>query len=244
LTENRPPPDDGGPASVKAAAQLFVAELDTCIPNSSDEHHLSRVLRLRKGERVVASDGRGSWRSCRYTGSPPWLEPEGETGYVVPSSPRVTIGFTPVKGDRPEWVVQKLVEVGVDRIVVLRAERSVVVWEGERGAHAVDRLSRIAAQAAAQSRRAWIPAVEGVATLAELASSVPVVLAQRGGGPLELGPLLLVGPEGGWTDDELALASATVGLGTGVLRAETAAIVAGALVCALRDRGTTPAAGI
>lgn len=147
------------------------------------------------------------------------------------------MAFTPVKGDRPEWVVQKLVEIGVDRIVVLRAARSVVTWEGARAERAIERLSRVAEHAAAQSRRAWIPQVEGIPRLEELAEQSPIVLAERGGGPVGSFLPVCVGPEGGWTHEELDVASRLAGLGDGVLRSETAAIVAGTLVCALRDRG-------
>jgi 16S rRNA (uracil1498-N3)-methyltransferase len=186
---------------------------------------------------VIASDGHGSWRACTFTGISPWLEPTGDTEHVERAAPEVTVAFAPVKGDRPEWVVQKLVEIGVDRIVVLRAARSVVIWEGARADRAIERLSRVAEQAAAQSRRAWIPEVEGVRNLDDLAREHPVVLAERGGGPIEAFLPLCVGPEGGWTDEELEAASGLAGLGDGVLRSETAAIVAGTLVCALRDRG-------
>jgi 16S rRNA (uracil1498-N3)-methyltransferase len=237
--DEKPSGPDGSPspASAGAVAQVFVEDLVSCEPGPADVHHLSRVLRLRPGETVIASDGRGSWRQCTYSGAGPWLEPAGDTEYVARPAPEVTVCFTPVKGDRPEWVVQKLAEIGVDRIVVLRSVRSVVVWEGGRAERAVERLSKVALQASAQSRRVWIPAVEGVASLLDLARSEPLVLADRGGGPVALGRPVCVGPEGGWTEAELASAESLVGLGGGVLRAETAAIVAGTLVCALRDHG-------
>ena len=76
------------------------------------------------------------------------------------SEPGLTVAFAPTKGERPEWVVQKLTELGVDRIVPLISERSVVRWAGERGAGAVERLRRVAREAAAQSRRVWLPDVE------------------------------------------------------------------------------------
>jgi 16S rRNA (uracil1498-N3)-methyltransferase len=212
-----------------------VEDLTSCAVGPEDAHHLARVLRLKAGERVVASDGVGSWRVCGFSGSDPWLEPLGDIAAVRKASPEVTVAFTPVKGDRPEWVVQKLVEIGVDRIVVLRSERSVVVWDGQRGDRAIARLQKIAEQAAAQSRRAWIPEVMGVTPIADFARAQPVVLAERGGDRPEVGVPLCIGPEGGWTEGELALASGTVGLGHGVLRADTAAVVGAALVCALRD---------
>ncbi len=106
--------------------------------DETDLHHLVDVLRLRPGESVVACDGRGTWTSCRFRGAPggaddvdrgarsstrqPVTEPK--------ASPPITLAFAPVKGDRPEWVVQKLTELGVDRIVPVRTARSVVRWEG------------------------------------------------------------------------------------------------------------------
>ena len=67
--------------------------------------------------------------------------------------PELTVVFAPVKGERPEWVVQKLTELGIDRIVPLRSERSVVRWTGQRGQATVERLRRVAREAAAQCRR-------------------------------------------------------------------------------------------
>ena len=81
-----------------------------------------------------------------------------EVKFKSPSGESKT-GFAPVKGDRPEWTVQKLTELGVDRIVPLRAARSVVRWDGERGAAAVERLRRVAREAAMQSRRCRLPEV-------------------------------------------------------------------------------------
>ncbi|MHB8439037.1 MAG: RsmE family RNA methyltransferase [Acidimicrobiales bacterium] len=230
------------PARAPASAQVFVADLEGLVLADDDAHHLSRVLRLRRGEGVIASDGDGRWRLCRFSGAGETaLEPAGEVLVVPPPSRPVTVAFTPVKGDRPEWTVQKLTELGVDRILVLHTSRSVVRWGGERGQHAIDRLRRIAKEAASQSRRARLPAVQGVMGLADAEAAlapVPLYLADPGGVslgqvPAEVG--LAVGPEGGWDDDERAGAAGRVGLGPFVLRAETAAVAAGALLCALRD---------
>jgi 16S rRNA (uracil1498-N3)-methyltransferase len=146
----------------------------------------------------------------------------------------VTVAFAVVKGSRPEWAVQKLTEIGVDRIVPLLAARSVVRWSA--GSGHVDRLRRVAREASMQSRRTWLPVVEDVATLRAVAEEPGAVLAHPGGGPPSLDhPVVLVGPEGGWDDDELTAAGTRlVGLGPHILRTETAAVVAGALLCALR----------
>ena len=73
--------------------------------------------------------------------------------------PALTVVFAPTKGERPEWVVQKLTELGIDRIVPLRSERSVVRWSGQRGQATAERLRRVAREAAAQCRRVWLPEV-------------------------------------------------------------------------------------
>jgi 16S rRNA (uracil1498-N3)-methyltransferase len=251
-TPGRAADDPVTPATLGAAAQVFVADLEALTVAPEDEHHLVQVLRLRPGESVVASDGAGRWRRCRFvapargsggsdgsggSGGSPIVEADGPVVCSPRAEPEVTVAFVPVKGDRPEWVVQKLTEAGVDRIVVCASRRAVVRWEGERGARAVARLRRVAREAAAQSRRTWLPEVLGVAGLDDLAvqlAPVPLALAQFGGDPPSIGaPALAVGPEGGWDPAEAA-GHRLVGLGPQVLRAETAAVAAGLLLCSLR----------
>lgn len=156
-------------------------------------------------------------------------------------APAVTVAFAVVKGQRPEWAVQKLTEIGVDRIVPLLTARSVVRWPPGEAGRQVARLRRVAREAAVQSRRLWLPVIEGVTPVAALAAEPGAVLAHFDGDPPSLDrPVVLVGPEGGWDDAELAAAPGRVGLGPSVLRAETAAMVAGTLLCALRARVVTP----
>jgi 16S rRNA (uracil1498-N3)-methyltransferase len=157
----------------------------------------------------------------------------------------VTVAFAPTKGDRPDWVVQKLTELGVDRIVPLATTRSVVRWEGERGRRAVERLTRVAREASAQCRRARLPQVDSVSTLDELGSEAGpgLVLAHPGGGAPSLDrSVVAVGPEGGWDPDEVARFGPGLGLGPTVLRAETAAVAAGTLLCGLRAGLVAPLA--
>ena len=111
-----------------AAAHVFVADLDAPAVDESDRHHLERVLRLRLGERVTASDGAGTVRECIVRDGLV-LEPASETVVEDRPAPPITIGFALTKGDRPEWVVQKLTELGVDTIVPFVAKRSVVRWD-------------------------------------------------------------------------------------------------------------------
>ena len=231
------PSRPGPPPHRAAVAQVFVADLST--PELDDEtfHHLSRVLRLRAGQTVCAADGLGRWRPTVFTGGTV-LDPSGEPVVVDRAEPRLTVGFVPVKGDRPELVVQKLTEIGVDHVVVCASDRSVVRWEGERAVRHMDRLRRVAREAAQQCRRLWLPTVEH-GDLDDLASD-GTVMADMGGRDLTAGDRgVVVGPEGGWTDAERQRFQA-VSLGEHVLRAETAAIAAGVLMTALR-RGNTSA---
>jgi 16S rRNA (uracil1498-N3)-methyltransferase len=153
------------------------------------------------------------------------------------------VAFSLVKGDRPDWAVQKLSEVGVDVIAPMVTARSVVRWDARRAERQHERLRTIAREAAMQCRRAWLPEVLPLTTPAQLAQRRGAALAQHGGGPLTAETLLvMVGPEGGWSEEEADLAVPTVGLGPHVLRAETAAVVAGALMCALRAGLVTPRA--
>ena len=198
-----------------------------------DRHHLERVLRLRSGEELTVSDGRGGWRRCRFG---PTLEPVGDAGHEPRAFPEVTVAFAVVKGQRPEWAVQKLTEIGVDRIVPVVTARSVVRWPVGGGSGHLDRLRRVAREAAMQSRRAWLPVVGDVAAFAALAAEPGAALAHPGGGsPSLTHPTVLVGPEGGWDDAELAAGPVQVRLGRHVLRTETAAVVAATLLCAIRD---------
>jgi 16S rRNA (uracil1498-N3)-methyltransferase len=120
----------------------------------------------------------------------------------------------------------------------------VVRWEGERGTNAVERLRRVAREASAQCRRVWLPLVTEVVTfgdVADLAAPGAVVLAQLSGDrPRADHTVVAVGPEGGWSAAELGTGLPTVGFGLSVLRAETAAVMAGALMVSLRTGTVAP----
>jgi 16S rRNA (uracil1498-N3)-methyltransferase len=219
---------------VTARAQVFVADLDAPVLDSRDHHHLVRVLRLALGSDVTAGDGAGVWRPCRLTDGPV-LEIAGPSVGEPRPEPPITVAFALVKGERPELAVQKLTELGVDRIAPFVAGRSVVRWEPARADRQVERWRAIARQAAMQCRRTWLPEVAPVATFDSVAALPGAVLADAAGAPPSLDrPVVLVGPEGGWTPEERVSGLPTVRLGAHVLRAETAAITAGAVLTALR----------
>jgi 16S rRNA (uracil1498-N3)-methyltransferase len=158
--------------------------------------------------------------------------------------PALTIGFALVKGERPELVVQKLTELGIDRIVPFVAERSVVRWDTERGHKHVERLRRVAREASMQSRRCRLPEVADLVPFSLLVAEDrgAVALAEREGQPPSLlCRTVLIGPEGGWSRSELGFSVPTVALGDQVLRAETAAITAASVLTALRSGLVRPA---
>jgi 16S rRNA (uracil1498-N3)-methyltransferase len=222
-----------------AAAHLFVADVAAPVLHDDDIHHVERVLRLRPGEEVTVADGRGNWRRCRLAGSHQ-LEVIGPPEYHEAPAPAVTIGFALTKGERPEWVVQKLTEVGVDRIVAFTAARTVVRWDPAKAARRMVRLRAVARAAAMQCRRTWLPVVEELASFeaAVAAAGSAGALAHPGGQPVDLDrPAVLIGPEGGFAPPELACGLPLVDLGPTVLRAETAAMACGFLLCALRATG-------
>jgi 16S rRNA (uracil1498-N3)-methyltransferase len=212
----------------RSAAHVLVADVAAPMLDDDAAHHLARVLRLRDGAAITVTDGAGRWRECRFTGRA--VESTGDV-VTVPRPADVTVAVAPPKGERLDWLVQKVTEIGVARLLLVAAERSVVRWDGERAARHLERLRRIAAEASMQSRRVWLPEMCGPVPAADaLARSV---VAEPGGRPVTTADRsIAVGPEGGWTPAELALAPDRVSLGPHVLRVETAAVVAATLLVA------------
>lgn len=223
------------------APWVFVDDVDAPALADHDRHHLERVLRVRVGDPVVISDGAGRWRDGTL-GAAGTVEPTADVVTVARAAPAITVAFAVTKGERPELAVQKLTELGVDRIVPFVAARSVVRWDARRAEGNVERLRRVAREAAMQSRRPWLPTVDEVGDFSTAAAIPGAALADVDGAPPTLDhPALLVGPEGGWSDEERACGLPAVALGIHVLRAETAAMTAGALLGALRARLLRPA---
>jgi 16S rRNA (uracil1498-N3)-methyltransferase len=226
-----------GPADAESAPPLglplvFVEDLEHPRLEPSDHHHLARVLRLRDGTPCTIADGLGRWRAAAFGPAP---DPAGPVVAVPQAEPPLTVGFALLKGDRTELVVQKLTELGIDRIVPLVTERTISRPDPARAAKLVERLRRIAREACMQSRRSRLPEVTAVTAFEEVVTEPGVALADPSGGPPTLShPVLLVGPEGGWAPPERARAAHVVRLGPHVLRAETAAMAGGALLAALR----------
>lgn len=225
-----------------SAAHVFVDDLNAPHLGADDEHHLAKVLRLRDGEIVSCSDGAGNWRLAEWSHGELVVGASDE--FVVrheqPPAYEIAVAFVPVKGDRPEWAVQKLTELGVDRIVpLLPTRRAVVKWSGERLDRQLDKWRRVAREAAMQSRRTRLPVVEEFVSLADVCSRAGAVVADPDGGePGEATRLVIVGPEGGFEFGEIRNEVPRVSLGDTILRAETATLVAATLLGHVRAAST------
>lgn len=219
-----------------------------------EARHLRDVLRLKEGDEVFVFDGEGAEYACvvaeRGNGknAAAKLEVRGRVEAASPESVlSLTLALALLKGEKFETVVQKATELGVVRIVPVATTRADVrVRDGADAARRRMRWQRVALEAAKQSGRARVPHVEELmafdALLINLSSSekeLRVMFAERTGGKLldVIGEwragnfeslTALVGPEGGWTNEEIESAAKAgwriVTLGGRTLRAETAAI--------------------
>ncbi len=220
-------------------------EGDHAVLDGPEGRHAATVKRLRPGERVLLGDGRGGRAHAvvAATGRDVVELTLTDRSLVPAPSPRVVLAQALVKGDRGELAVELATEAGVDAIVPWTAARCVVRWaDGARGDKGLARWRSTAREAAKQARRAWVPDVaEPVSTraLAERAATAACALVLHESAATGLADvplpaagdlLLVVGPEGGVTAEELAALAAVgataVRLGPEVLRASTAAAVA------------------
>jgi len=226
----------------------------TLTVTGEEAHHASVVRRIRVGEQVDLTDGKGALVTIEVTET----EKDRLTGRVLtredlsPETPRLIVVQAIPKGDRGELAVEMLTEVGADVIVPWAAERCVSVWRDERAEKSLRKWRNAAREAAKQSRRVWFPEVRPVASTEEVAdllheASVRVVLHESASGPLSHIPVpgrgeivIVVGPEGGISDPELAAFSAVgaepLRMGSSVLRTSTAGVAAAAALLARTPR--------
>jgi 16S rRNA (uracil1498-N3)-methyltransferase len=227
---------------------------DRVVLTGPEGRHAATVRRVRVGERVDVVDGRGTRAECTVTSVlRDVVELAVQRRVVEPAaSPRLVLVQALAKGDRGELAVELATEVGIDEVMPWSATRSIVKWEGERGQRALARWRSTAREAAKQSRRSWLPVIGEVSSTAQViervrAGAAALVLHEASARPLagmslptDGDLLLVVGPEGGVTDDELAqleAAGATaVRLGASVMRTSTAGAAAASVVSALTPR--------
>jgi len=216
--------------------------------------HAADVQRLRPGEALLLSDGRGGIAEAVVVAAGKGtLDVRVEHVRAEPApEPRLVVVQGLAKGERGELAVQAMTEVGVDGIVPWSAARSVVRWRGERGDRAVERWRATVREAAKQARRAWLPPVSPAASTKEVAdrlaeAAAALVLHEEADAPLSTVDLpahgdvvLVVGPEGGIDPAELAVFTAAgarpVRLGPTVLRTSTAGAAALAALSARLGR--------
>ncbi|MCV7346235.1 16S rRNA (uracil(1498)-N(3))-methyltransferase [Mycolicibacterium rhodesiae] len=223
--------------------------------------HAATVRRIRPGEKLVLSDGDGTLARCEVveTGKRGFSAQVLERWALPRPRPAVSVAQGIPKSERSELAIELATEAGADDFVAWQADRCVARWDGERAEKGLRRWRAVARSAARQSRRAYIPSIDGpmstsalTGVVAERAAAGGLVLALHESADRPLAELpvaqadsimLIVGPEGGISDAELARlgdAGATaVRLGPTVLRTTTAAAVALGALGVLTDRWST-----
>ena len=196
-------------------------------------HQVSRVLRLRDGDRFVLLDGRGEQVTVRLEGGACVVE-ERAAASGEPAH-RLTISQALLRGDHLEPVIRHGTEVGVAAFRLFVSERCVA---REISPRKLERLRAVAREAAEQSERGLVPEVAAPVPFADAVTSASVLLLERADGPrlseLEAPGSVVIGPEGGFTPGEVAAAEgaglALAGLGPRILRSETVAVAAAAVI--------------
>lgn len=227
---------------------------DVVVVEGDEAHHAVAVRRLRAGEQVVLTDGAGATvvGTVATTGKRVLEVVADRVDRTLEPEPRVSVVQALPKGDRGELAVEVLTEVGVATVVPWAAARCVAVWKGERAEKSWARWRSTAREAAKQARRPWHPEVEPLASTAAVvelvaAADLAVVLHEDASVPLASlevpaagRVVVVVGPEGGLTDDEVAAFTAAgahvVRLGSEVLRTSTAGVAAVAAILSRTDR--------
>ncbi len=237
---------------------------ELAVVGGDEGFHAATVRRIRPGEQLVLGDGAGVLARCavEQTGSDSLQARVLDRWQVPPVQPPVTVVQALPKAERSELAIELATEAGADSFVAWQAARCVARWEGARADKGLRRWRTVARAAAQQSRRAYIPSVDGVLSTAALTQRIGDVVASGGtvlalhesaaGQLTDLGlaqaksVMLVVGPEGGIAPDELAAVTGAgavaVRLGPTVLRTSTAAAVALGALGVLTSRGGTDAA--
>lgn len=216
----------------------------------AEGRHAATVKRLRAGERLQVTDGLGrrvTGRVVEAGAGELIIEVEQVRDEVI-DGPRITLVQGLAKSDRDEAAIEAATEYGVDRIIPWQADRSIVQWRGERAEKSRQKWVDAVRAAAKQSRRAWVPEVEPLLDTAGLARRIPhacVAYVLHEDAPVSLAStpvpaageiVLIVGPEGGISESEVATLTAAGAqvrrLGPSVLRSSSAGPAAIAVISA------------
>lgn len=224
--------------------RFYAPELpDVPVLPAEESAHAIRVLRKRIGDSIEAVDGRGTLYRCTIIGeSAKGAALQIDSSEALPKvwKPCITVAVAPTKhSDRMEWLIEKLVEIGVDRIIPLRCRRS------ERKEIKTERLRKIAVSAMKQSLKAILPQIDDTTPLGDFLREAEASTAEKYVGycdadtPRKLlaatytpgsDATVLIGPEGDFAPEEIAAAINAgflpVTMGDNRLRTETAALVA------------------
>ena len=203
----------------------------------ADASHLTRSLRVRAGEEIQVVDPEGFLLTVRVDTVGPALVAGtvvAQEAHRTEPQRRVVVAIAHLPASTLDLVLSRCTEVGASAFHIVQAERSVA-----RGGK-VERWQTICREAAMLAGRLRVPDVAGPAPLGDVVarSANPVMLARGANTALSALPragdvTLLIGPEGGWTERELAMVATHASLGPRNLRADTAAIVATAIAVGL-----------
>lgn len=221
--------------------QFYAPDIATTgVLPESDSGHCCRVLRMKEGDEVWVVDGKGHRYRCTIVEAHPKhtaVEIAAAEDVMPHWGFSLTLAVAPTKhSDRMEWLLEKAVEIGVDRIVLLRCQRS------ERKAMKLDRLEKVMVSAMKQSLKGMLPLLEEVTTFGSFVKSVPENYQKFFGYCSAEFPrldfskafrkgkdtVIMIGPEGDFSPEEVAMAVESgfvpVTFGASRLRTETAAL--------------------
>jgi len=221
---------------------------ELAVVDGDEGFHAATVRRIRRDEQLILGDGVGGLARCvvEQTGRDGLQARVLDRWQVPPVQPAVTVIQALPKAERSELAIELATEAGADALVAWQAARCVARWDGARADKGLRRWRAVARAAAQQSRRAYVPSVDGVLSTAALTRRIGDVVASGGtvlalhesatgqltdlSLPQAKSVMLVVGPEGGIAPDELAAlteaGAVAVRLGPTVLRTSTAAAVA------------------
>lgn len=243
-----PSHSEADPRGLGSGAVTYVEDLKTPQLCDADAHHLTRVRRVRDGDTILLGNGEGAigrfrigLRRGKKSNEVASLVPDGDLHLVPPPATRLGVASFLPSTERLAYLIQKVTEVGIDDIYLLSdpSDRRAGAQLSEAQ---VERLGRISREAASQSKRAFLPHMHPVTSLADFVTTHGECLAicdGAGGSPTLERSIWVIGPESGLIDEVFG-SLPRYRLAQDTLRVETAAVVAGSIMVALREGVVLP----